>query len=60
LNKKHQLLAYADDVNILGENIDTTQKNREAILDASRRLTSESRENYAYVDVTLSEGRTVA
>jgi hypothetical protein len=35
LNKTHQLLAYAND-NILGENIDTIQKNTKALLNTSK------------------------
>jgi hypothetical protein len=38
LNGTHQLLAYDDDVNIVGENINTVQKNTEAPVDASKEV----------------------
>jgi hypothetical protein len=33
-----QLLAYADDVNLLGDNIDTINKNTESLTDASKEV----------------------
>jgi hypothetical protein len=38
LNGTHQLLAYADDVNLLGDNIDTIRKNTEASVHASKEV----------------------
>jgi hypothetical protein len=36
LNWTHYLLVYADDVNLLGDNIDTIKKNTVALVDASK------------------------
>jgi hypothetical protein len=38
LNGTHQFLACADYINIVGESIDTTQKNTKALLDASKKV----------------------
>jgi hypothetical protein len=38
LNGTHQLFACADDVNIVGENIDTVQKNTKALFDAGKEV----------------------
>jgi hypothetical protein len=35
LNGAHQLLAYAHDVNLMGDNIDTINKNTETLIDAT-------------------------
>jgi hypothetical protein len=38
LNGTHQLLAYADDVNLLGDNIDTIKRNTETLIDGSKEV----------------------
>jgi hypothetical protein len=38
LNGTHQLLAYADDVNLLWDNIGTINKNTETLIDASKKV----------------------
>jgi hypothetical protein len=38
LKGKHQILAYADDVNRVGENIDTVKKNTEVLLHTSKEV----------------------
>jgi hypothetical protein len=41
LNGTHQLLAYADDVNLLGDNSDTVKKNTEIVIDACKEVSPE-------------------
>jgi hypothetical protein len=38
LNGTHRLLAYADDVNLLGDNTDIINKNTETLIDASKEV----------------------
>jgi hypothetical protein len=38
LNGTHQQLAYTDNVNLLGDNIDTVKKNTETLIDASKEV----------------------
>jgi hypothetical protein len=41
LNETHQLLAYADGVNLLGDKIYTIWKNTETLIDASKEVALE-------------------
>jgi hypothetical protein len=38
LNGTHQLLVHADVVNLLGDNIDATEKNTETLVDSSKEV----------------------
>jgi sorting nexin-29 len=38
LNGTHQLLVYADDMNLLGDNVDTLKKNAQSLINASKEV----------------------
>jgi len=60
LNGTHQLLAYADDVNILGRSIHTLKENAEALVAATREIGLEvnaDKTKYMVMSQDLNAGR---
>jgi hypothetical protein len=58
LNGTHQLLAYTDDVNLLGDNIDTIKKNTETLIDSTKEVGLEINvEKKEYVAISSPECR---
>jgi hypothetical protein len=61
LNGTHQLLVYADCVNLLGDNIRTTKKNTETSIDASNmvglEINTEKNKYYLYDGISSPERR---
>ena len=62
LNGTHQILVYADDVNILGGSVDTVKKNAEALLAATKEIGLEvnaHKTKYMTVSRDQNEGRMI-
>jgi hypothetical protein len=60
LNGTHQLLFYADDVNLLGDNIDTVKKNTETLIDTIKEIGLEvntEKTKYMLLSLYQNEGQ---
>jgi hypothetical protein len=56
-------LTYADDVNIVGENIDTIKKNKKTLLDASKKIGLEvnpEKTKYKLMSRSRKTGKSIA
>jgi hypothetical protein len=53
LNGTHPLLVYVDDVDLLGDNIDTIKKIRETLIDASTEVGLEMNARKFYICCSL-------
>jgi hypothetical protein len=56
MKPRNQILIYADDLNLLGDNMSTINKNTEALTDASKEaglVHSNRRENYVHAVLLL-------
>jgi hypothetical protein len=49
LNGTHQLLVYADDVNLLGDNIDNIKKNMKTLIDTNKEVLEENAQRIKYI-----------
>jgi hypothetical protein len=60
LNGTHQLLVYADDVNLLGQNINIIKKNAEALFYATKEISLEvnsEKTKYMFVSCHQTAGQ---
>jgi len=58
MNGTHLLLVHTNDVNILGENINTIKKNKDALVEGNREVGLEANTKYVYGKILPPKCRT--